>query len=117
MIYLASPYSDPDPFTVETRYEAALKCFSNLCLEREVIFSPILMCHDAAQRHALPTDAQFWSGMNNYFLRLAKRVYVLAIPGWTTSIGVQQEILSAEKLSIPVSLVDIHGSIILPRLS
>lgn len=88
MIFLSSPYSaDPDRLYTETmRYAAAFH------QDGARIYSPILHWHETAKRFAMPTDAEWWWEYNVHFLSIAAALWVLTIPGWRESIGVQKEI-------------------------
>lgn len=92
MIYLASPYSDPDPRVVKQRFTQVERCTANLMQQGVAVFSPIVHCHALARRYDLPTDAAYWTAYNTDFMIAAEAIFVLCIPGWKASIGVSQEI-------------------------
>lgn len=111
MIYLASPYSSPDPLIVRTRYLLALQVTETLMGKGEFIFSPIVHCHPLA----IPTSDgsfEFWHRYNFDMLRRADLLYVLAIPGWKKSTGVQAEIEFARLAGIPIQAVNEFGELI-----
>lgn len=106
MIYLASPYSDPSPIVREHRFEVA-QYFTAYWLKRgTIVFSPIVYCHDLAIAHSLPTDFAFWQNFNEKMLNRATELWVLRLPGWENSIGVNSEILRASALALPVTYHD-----------
>lgn len=106
MIYLASPYSHPDPAIREERYIRASKVLVELYLWRELwAYSPIVHCHELAKTFQLPRDAQFWKGYNTHMLLLATELHVIRLDGWDTSAGVQFEVDTANKAEIPVRYV------------
>jgi len=90
MIYLAQPYSHPDPTIVQTRYEIALE-YCNLLRDRHP-YSPIVHWHNVASKHDLPTDAAFWRKYNYHMLSLASSLYILRMPGWEQSEGLANEV-------------------------
>lgn len=102
MIYLASPYSDPDPTIRHARYEAVRAFTCELLAQRKVVFSPIVYCHGIAAEIGLPSNAAHWKNFNMQFLRKADTVYVLKLDGWEQSVGVKMEIDTANHLNIPV---------------
>ena len=59
MIYLASPYSHPDPAVRERRFRAACSAAAFLLQAGHAVFSPIAHGHVLAE-HGLPTDWSFW---------------------------------------------------------
>jgi hypothetical protein len=106
MIYVASPYSDPDPLVREARFEAACHLVSFLCRDGYKPYSPIVHFHPVAIRFDLPLDAAYWQETNFEMLHKAERVVVYQIAGWDTSIGVLAEIEEAKHLGIPVDYID-----------
>lgn len=110
MIYLASPYSHPDPLRVQSRIEQTMECFSNLCLQGHVVFAPVLMTHETCLAHSMPSDAGYWEGFNTQFLRRSNSMMVLCIEGWATSKGVWQEISLAKQLRLPVYYINVSGT-------
>jgi len=110
MIYLASPYTSADPEEVELRYDQALECFATLCQMGEIVYSPIVHCHPTAQRYSLPQDYAYWAKLNFTFLTRCDTLYVLCLPGWSHSLGVQEEIKLAKQFHLPIYYIDIDGT-------
>lgn len=106
MIYLASPYSHKNIFVMEERYRAAMDCAAWLLKDGKWVYSPIIHCHELAKRHELPKDFKFWMGYNKHMLLLASRMFVLALDGWDTSIGVTAEREIAKTYQLPTSLLE-----------
>jgi hypothetical protein len=105
MIYVASPYSDPDPAVREARYEAACRATADLIRRGTPVFSPIVYGHPLC-RYDLPTDWTFWQRLDLQYLAMCDEVIVLKLPGWEQSKGVQAEIAAARALGRPVSFLD-----------
>ncbi len=101
MIYLASPYSHPDPAVREQRFHAACQAAVALLHAGRVVFSPIAHSHPLAQ-HGLPGNWHFWERYDRAFLELCDEVVVLMLDGWQESVGVQAEIRIARELGKPV---------------
>jgi nucleoside 2-deoxyribosyltransferase len=101
MIYLASPYSHPDPAVREQRFRAACRAAVALLRAVQVVFSPITHSHPLAQ-HGLPGNWQFWERYDRAFLERCDEVVVLMLDGWGESVGVQAEIRIAWELGKPV---------------
>jgi len=106
-IYLASPYSHKDPRVVEDRYgeailatAALMKRFTSLN-----VFSPIVHSHPLAKIGGLRGDWEFWKALDEDFIDHCDEVWVLEIPGWRESTGVQAEIKIAEATGKPVKYV------------
>lgn len=100
MIYLASPYSHPDPLIMRTRFLLAEQCCARLLQSRHFVYSPIVHCHELSQRYSLPTNFEFWRDYNFDMLRRADEFRVLRISGWDQSVGVRAEIEMARLLKL-----------------
>ena len=103
MIYLAIPYSHPDPKVREARFIVANRVAATLIAGGEHVFSPITHAHPMAKEHDLPIGWEYWAQYDRKFLRLCDRLVVVGIPGYDESEGVKAEIGIAYKLGVKVS--------------
>lgn len=108
MIYLASPYTHPDPQVVQSRFLSAMQYTADCLCAKEFIYSPIVHCHELATRHTLPTDFDFWKSYNFHMLGRADELRVLMLDGWETSKGVSAEIMLAQELGIKTVYVRVE---------
>jgi Domain of unknown function (DUF1937) len=106
--FLASPYTDPDPYIRQRRATHARRAAAWLIEQGETVFSPIAAFHTLASVHKLPTDAGFWRVHNENMLSLASKLVVLCDEGWRESKGIAQEIAFAEAHNIPVEYIEFH---------
>ena len=104
-VYLAGPYSHPDPEVREGRYRAACRKAADLMRKGALVFSPIVQSHPLTF-HGLPGDWAFWEHYDRRHLEQCDEVLVLTLSGWKESKGVQAEIALAEKLGKPVRFED-----------
>ncbi len=103
MIYLGSPYSDPDPTVKARRYGAAMSLTADLIIKHGlVVYSPIVHNHELAIRYSVDGNWQTWAKHDLEMLSLAKAFIVYAIEGWDKSIGLNEEIKFAEANGIPI---------------
>lgn len=102
MIYLASPYSSPDPKIRQARYELTCEAVVNFLHRDFHIYSPIVHCHEIAQLGNLPTDFAFWRAYNFNMISCSRKLFVLCLPGWKESIGVINEIEYAKQLGMHI---------------
>lgn len=107
MIYLASPYSDPDPKVQEARWKAACRAASEMMRAGEHIFSPIAHTHPIAE-FGLPGGWDFWEAYDREMLRACCELRVLMLDGWKTSKGVNAEVDIATEMGIPVRFVEVR---------
>jgi hypothetical protein len=104
-IYLASPYTNnPHENFKKAEEYVAEELKKGVC-----IFSPIVHCHEIAQKHSLPHDFDFWKKYNFGMLQAANELHVLMLPDWKKSIGVLSEIEFAQLYNIPVKLIEFIG--------
>jgi len=106
MIYLASPYSDPNPAVMQQRFDAVCRYAGHLMLQGKVVYSPIAHCHPIAERVNLPRTWDFWEKFDRGMLKRADELVVLKLPGWDTSKGVAAETSIAHDLDLHISYVD-----------
>ena len=103
MIYLAIPYSHADPAVMDSRAEIADYITARLTLAGYEVYSPISSWHHIAKEYELPTDYAYWKRLNDHILSICDRLWVIRLDGWEESKGVQDEIETAEKLSIEIT--------------
>lgn len=103
IVYVASPYSHPDPQIMQFRYEVIRDYCAELIQQGTFAFSPIIYGHEMAKFNEMPTDAAWWEAFNFAFLSIAQELHVCCMDGWKESKGVQAEIDFAEKNGIPVT--------------
>jgi hypothetical protein len=107
MIYLASPYSHPDPAVREARYNAAALCAATCLNVGQHIFSPIAYGHILHEINpTLGTSAAAWRAFNTAMLRHASTLCVLQLSGWEESAGVLEEMTMAKALGIPIYFIE-----------
>ncbi len=104
-IYLASPYSAPDPALMHDRYMKALQATCAYIKVGKVIFSPIVHCHDMAIQHNMPKDVNFWWKYNRAMLSEASELWLLTLDDWKKSSGMRKEARFAIEHQIPISHV------------
>lgn len=103
-IYLATPYTDPDPAIRRARFEAVTLAAGELIKRRHIVFSPITMGHPISEACAdIPGDFGYWGrSCLSYLEGWATRLVVLTLDGWEESLGVTAEIAAARERGLPV---------------
>jgi len=105
LVYLATPYSDPDPAVREWRFEQVNAVAAVLMGAGLHVFSPISHTHPIAKAGALPLGWDFWEGYDRAILQTCAAMVVLKLPGWERSTGITGEVKIAGELGIPVFYV------------
>jgi len=109
LVYLACPYSHPDPAVREARFHAVNRAAGEMMGRDMLVFSPISHSHPIAVDHGLPTDFAYWAAYNRATLSRCDRLVVLCLPGWRDSVGVRGELAIAHETGIPVEFLDSTG--------
>lgn len=106
-IYLAGPYSHPDPAVREERYRALSRAAADLIAMGHIVYSPISHSHAilaCAPEHKLPTSWEYWREADSAFIKWADEVCIVPLPGWRESVGVKAEIDLALQLKKDIVL-------------
>jgi Domain of unknown function (DUF1937) len=107
LVYLASPLTHADAAVRHERSIAVARAtgwFMNN--QRDVFFfSPIAYAHLIAQENTLPYEWHFWAEIDECMLSRCEEIWILAIPGFKKSTGVNAEKKIAERLGLPCKWV------------
>lgn len=102
LVYLACPYSHPDPQVRHARFIDANRCAGLLMSEGVIVFSPISHMHPIAVECELPKGWDYWERFDKAFMVVCRSLLVCCIDGWKQSTGVTAEIAMAKDFEIPV---------------
>lgn len=103
MIYLAIPYSHPDPAVREQRYQLANRVTAQLIQQGHVVFSPISHSHNISPLLPPQVDTwETWKMQDLPFLRVCSTLVVITAEGWRESVGVQAEIQEAYECGLEI---------------
>lgn len=116
MIYLASPYSHPDPKVKQQRFEQVCKVAAQLMRQDRVVFCPIAHTHPMDKYVPQGENTHgFWLRQDFEFLQLCSDLYIVTLDGWKESKGVQAEMALAKMLHLPISFIDTDGDYLCPK--
>jgi hypothetical protein len=101
MVYLACPYTHPDPKVREERFQLANRIASELMRQGTMVFSPISHSHPIAE-YGLPKDWEFWEKYDRWFLERCEKLLIVKALGWDESIGIREEIGIAKQRGIEI---------------
>lgn len=105
MIYIASPYTHPDPWIMEERYLAVLKATAEAVQAGLFVYSPIVHCHDFKKVAKIQAGFEYFRDFDLHVISLCEKVLVCNIEGWRESIGVTAELEYARSKNIPVDYI------------
>ena len=108
LIYLASPYSDPDPEVRNRRWVDTCVYCAMFVQRGEMVFSPIVHSHPLAVM-GVEGGWDFWREFDLRMLSMCDAVRVLCLPGWGQSRGVIEEIRVAYSLGKEVEMYEARG--------
>lgn len=109
MIYLASPYSHPDPDVRERRFDEVCRIAGALMAAGHQVFSPIAHTHPIAVRCDLPKGWEFWRKYDEDLLAACDWLVVAAMDGWQDSVGVKAEIQVALDTGKRISVCSVES--------
>lgn len=102
-VYLASPYSHPDPEVRTRRFMEVCRIAARLMEDQKlVVFCPIAMNHPIAEIAGLPRNFEYWRRYDEVMLRGSQMLIAACMDGWRESVGVQAEIEIAQEAGIPI---------------
>jgi hypothetical protein len=114
VIYLACPYTDPDPAVRRERFDAATAAAADLIRAGRIVYSPITMTHPidmvlAGEANTLGSD--YWVAFDEAFMEMCSEMVVLQLDGWDRSSGIRREIAFFTNRKKPIRYVDPPKSI------
>jgi hypothetical protein len=118
MLYLACPYSHPNPQIRDDRFRIVNHAAAKLMQAGIVVFSPL--------SHSVPISSElsdtmtqsheFWMLQDLPILRRCDEILVLGLRGWHESLGVRQEIFEAITYKIPITFIQEQDIELLPSI-
>ena len=109
VIYLACPYTDPDPAVRKARFEVATAVAADLIRAGRIVYSPITMTHPidivlAGASNTLGSD--YWVAFDEAFMEMCSEIIVIRLDGWQKSSGVRREIAYCQERNRLVRYMD-----------
>lgn len=106
LVYLASPYSHPDPAVRHQRFEAVCRMAGRMMEQGQVVYSPIAHSHPISLTMSVsPVDHDFWLRQCFGVLLRSTKLAILTIDGWEASRGIMAELTFAQQHAIPVEFI------------
>ena len=103
LVYLAVPYTHKQKKVMKERFRVVTLASAILVKKyAQPNFSPITQSHLQAKAGNIPGNWDFWKFVDTLFVKRLDELWVLMIPGWLESTGVQAEIKIAKKAGIPI---------------
>ncbi len=97
LIYLASPYSNRNPFVRLSRFQAVCDAVAEMMHAGIMVYSPIAHTHSIAAHGGLPKGYEFWREFDERLIRACDELWVLKLEGWEKSHGTLEELTYARK--------------------
>ena len=112
LIYLAAPFSHPDPEVSRHRLEEVNGYAAHLLSRGILVFSPL---SHGAQLDSPAIPNSVWYELGLRIMRGCDELWLLALNGWEDSEGVRMELERARQLDIPVYVVNPDTYEVQPR--
>ena len=106
MIYLASPYTSPDPNIELQRVKAVALIAAHLVAKELPVMSPILHCHLIRQQCSVPGHYEFWQKWNHRMIQYSEVFLVATIDGWDRSTGLKGEMEFAKSINKRINYIN-----------
>jgi Domain of unknown function (DUF1937) len=111
IIYLAAPYTHPDPEVRLARYKAVTHIAARLVAEGRRVFSPLTMTHPldilmAGSSNTLGSD--YWVRFDEAFMAHCSEIIIVTLEGWDASSGVAREKRFFAERGLPIRYVAPH---------
>ena len=103
LIYLAAPFSDPNPEISRRRLEQVNRYAVHLLSRGILAFSPL---SHGAPLESPDIPSHVWYELGLRIMEGCDELYLLALEGWEDSEGVRLELERTWELDIPVYVVD-----------
>ena len=103
MIYVAAPYSHPDPAIRTQRFEVVTLYTAQLLKSGLFAYSPLTHTHPlqlALQRFGV--EDYPWLTLDEKFMEICTGCHILCLPGWDASKGVAYELAYFKARNVPV---------------
>ena len=110
IVYLAQPYSHPEAAIRQQRFEAAVAIAKRLMARGISPLSPIAHSHFMDTEPHAPFEV--YQEMDEAMIRVCDEMWIYADSGWQESRGVTSERRYAERLGIPIRLINFLGEFV-----
>ena len=105
LVYLASPYSHPDPSVQDQRFKDVSRCAAILMECGVLVFSPIAHFTPIAIHGYLPHGWEFYAPFDTAYIHISQALLVACFDGWQESKGVKAECDIARELGLPIGFL------------
>ena len=107
MIYLASPYSHPNPLVQEIRFQQVSWAAAKLIEAGNLVFGPISHSHPIT-KYGGNGSWEYWEKFDRIMFDACDVLWVLTLDGWDESKGVGFEMAWAQEAKVPVRMVSLE---------
>jgi hypothetical protein len=109
VIYLACPYTHPDPAVRRARFEIATAVAADLIRAGHIVYSPITMTHPidlvlAGESNTL--GSEYWVAFDEAFMEMCSEMVVIQLDGWQQSNGIRREMAYFTDRKKPIRYLD-----------
>jgi hypothetical protein len=102
MIYLATPYTHPDPAMQQRRFELVTAAAAFLCEQGHAVYSPITHGHPIGDAASEEIHLDVWKVCERLIMPVCSQLAVLLTWGWEESKGVNREMKLATENDKPI---------------
>lgn len=111
LIYLASPFTNPNPSVRQNRRLAAAGVLAYYAKPETELFlySSIVHWGYVEEFYSVPQEFEYWKNKDFFMINKSHALWVLPLEGWKKSYGIQQELEYANDLQKPIFFVQANS--------
>ena len=115
LIYLASPYTHQESYIMDMRAimvcDVMAKCFNKY---KHTFFSPVCHGHSMMKESSTkaPSSWEYWKNHDLNMIHRCDELWVVTLANWEESVGMEEEVLYADRKKMPIRYIDVMGDII-----
>lgn len=91
ILYIACPYTDPDPKVREHRVALATKVAAIYIKKGHVVYSPLTHSHPIDVELGETLSSDFWVTFDETFMEICDEMLIIQSKGWAESKGIERE--------------------------
>lgn len=112
LIYIACPYSHPNPEIKNKRREIATQVAGELFAQGKLVYSPLTHVVPLFESQGKTASWATAMRLDKALISRCQEMLVITIPGWEESVGVTEEIEYAQELGLKVSYFEPSAEIL-----
>jgi|SRR5579884_288218 len=106
IIYLAAPYTDPNPAVRRERFIKVTEASAYLISQNLKVVSPLTATHPidlVMIKNGIILDSDYWVDNDLMYMEMCTEMIILQLEGWEKSSGIKREVKFFQDHNLPIS--------------